>query len=163
MRIALKVSSSNEYCDGGCEFALVDLTPELATLALRRIATLREQKSLDPDIDETYYWAYFVDCYFSPYADLAIVEKGVEGASVAMGDMLDDLHIEEKEVVCVPDSFGVPPSQVATVECEQMSVHQDSIAFMAIPKHASYRVQTVEIPLAMLEAAAGANALSTRV
>ena len=50
MRIALKVSSTNEYCDGGCEFALVDLTPELATLALRRIATLREQKSLDPDI-----------------------------------------------------------------------------------------------------------------
>jgi hypothetical protein len=115
MRIALKVSSSNEYCDGGCEFALVDLTPELATLALRRIATLREQKNLDPDIDETYYWAYFVDCYFSPYADLAIGEKVVEGASVAVGDMLNDLRIEEKEVVCVPDSFEVLPSQIATV------------------------------------------------
>ena len=50
MRIALKVSSSNEYSDGGCDFALMDLTPELSTLALRRIATLREQKSLDPDI-----------------------------------------------------------------------------------------------------------------
>jgi hypothetical protein len=44
-----------------------------------------------------------------------------------------------------------------------MIVGQDSIAFMAIPKHASYRVQTAEIPLAVLEAAAGANALSTRV
>ena len=163
MRITLKVSSGNEYCDGGCEFALVDLTPELAALALRRIAALKEQKSLDPDIDETYYWAYFVDCYFSPYADLAIGEKEVEGASVAAGDMLGELHIEEKEVVCVPDSFGVPPTQIATVECEQMIVRQDSIAFMAIPKHASYRVQTVEIPLALLEAAAGANALSTHV
>jgi hypothetical protein len=163
MRIALKVSSSNEYSDGGCDFALMDLTPELSTLALRRIATLREQKSLDPDIDETYYWAYFVDCYFSPNADLAIGEKVVEGASVAVGDMLNDLHIEEKEVVCVPDSFEVLPSQIATVECEQMIVRQDSIAFMAIPKHASYRVQTVEIPLALLEAAAGANALSTHV
>jgi hypothetical protein len=39
------------------------------------------------------------------------------------------------------------------VECEQMMV-RDSIAFMAIPKHASYYVQTVEIPLAILEAAA---------
>ena len=29
----LKVSSNTEYCDGGCEFALVDLTPELAALA----------------------------------------------------------------------------------------------------------------------------------
>ena len=112
---------------------------------------------------ETYYWAYFVDCYFSPYADLAIGEKVVEGASVAVGDMLDDLHIEEKEVVCVPESFGVPPTQIAAVECEQMIVGQDSIAFMAIPKHASYRVQTVEIPLAMLEAAAATSASTTRV
>jgi hypothetical protein len=40
------------------------------------------------------------------------------------------------------------------VECEQMIVGEDSIAFMAIPKHASFYVQTVEIPLTMLEAAA---------
>ena len=50
MRIALKVTSSNEYFNGGCEFALVDLNSELASLALRRIAVLREQKNLDPDI-----------------------------------------------------------------------------------------------------------------
>jgi len=54
MRIILKVSSSYVYCDGGCDFALVDLTPELAVLALGRIATLRGQKNLDPDIAETY-------------------------------------------------------------------------------------------------------------
>jgi hypothetical protein len=29
--------------------------------------------------------------------------------------MLNDLHIEEKEVVCVPDSFEVLPSQIAAV------------------------------------------------
>jgi len=44
-----------EHGDGGREFALVDQTPELAALALERIAVLREQKNLDPDIDETYY------------------------------------------------------------------------------------------------------------
>jgi hypothetical protein len=33
MRIILKVSSNNEYCSGGCEFALVDLTPEPTGLA----------------------------------------------------------------------------------------------------------------------------------
>jgi hypothetical protein len=33
MRIVLKVSSNNEYCNRGCEFALLDLTPELAGLA----------------------------------------------------------------------------------------------------------------------------------
>jgi hypothetical protein len=34
-----------------------------------------------------------------------------------------------------------------------MLVRADSIAFTAIPKHASLHVQTVEIPLATLEAA----------
>jgi hypothetical protein len=67
---------------------------------------------------------------------------------------LDELAIEEKEIVCVPETFQVSPHQIAAVECEQMIVRDDSIAFMAIPKHASFYVQTVEIPLAMLEAAA---------
>jgi hypothetical protein len=40
------------------------------------------------------------------------------------------------------------------VECEQMIVREDSIAFMAIPKHANSYVQTTEIPITMLEAAA---------
>jgi len=158
MRIVLKVSSNNEYCDGGCEFALVDLTPELAALALERIATLREQKNLDPDIIETYYWGYFAE-YFSPWEDLASSGKEVEGTTVTLEGMLDELPIEEKEIVCLAESLQGSPDQIAAVECEQMIVRQDSIVFMAIPKHASFYVQTVEIPLAMLEAAVtGASA-----
>jgi hypothetical protein len=152
MHILLKVTSSNEYCDGGCEFALVDLTPELAALALQRIAALRDQKTVDPNIVETYYWAYFAACYFSPYAALAIDDIEAEAASIPLEDQLHELQIEDKEIVCVPESFQVPPGQVA-VECEQMVVYEGSIAFTAIPKHASFHVQTVEIPVAMLEAA----------
>ena len=162
MRIILKVSSSNEHCNGDCEFALLDLTPELARLAVGRIATLREQKSLDPDIDEVYCWAYFAE-YFSPWKNPASPGEEVEGTGMTLEEMLDELAIEEKEVACVPESFHVPPHQIAAVECQQMVVRLDSIVFMAIPKHASYHVQTAEIPLAVLEAAAGANALSTRV
>ncbi|HEV2382182.1 MAG TPA: hypothetical protein VG206_20625 [Terriglobia bacterium] len=99
MRVALRVSSSYEHWDGGCEFALVEVTPELAALALRRIAALGAQKSVDPD------------------------------------------------------SFQVLYYQIAAVECQQMVVRLDSIALSAIPKHASFYVQTAEIPLAMLEAA----------
>jgi hypothetical protein len=32
MRVALRVSSSNEHSDGGCELALVEVTPGLAAL-----------------------------------------------------------------------------------------------------------------------------------
>jgi hypothetical protein len=162
MRIILKVSSSNEYCDGGCEFALVDLTPELAALALQRIAALRDHKALDPNIVETYYWAYFVTCYFSPYTGLAIGDMEAEGESIPLGDLLHELQIEDKEIVCVPDSFQVPPVQVAATECEQMIVYEGSIAFTAIPKHASFHVQTVEIPVTMLEAALAISPSTTQ-
>jgi hypothetical protein len=156
MRIILKVSSSNEHCNGGCEFALLDLTPELARLAVGRIATLREQKSLDPDIEETHYWAYFAE-YFSPWKDPASPGEEVEGTGMPLEEMLDELAIEEKEIVCIPDTFHVPPHVIAAVECEQIIVRLDSIVFMAIPKHASFYVQTVELPLAMLEAAAATS------
>ena len=152
MRIVLRVSSSNEHCNGECEFALLDLTPELARLAIGRIATLREQKNRDPDIDEVYYWAYFAE-YFSPWEDLASPGNEREGTKVMLEGMLDELSIEEKEIVYVPETFQVPPQLIARVECEQMVARLDSIVFMATPKHASYYVQTVELPLAMLEAA----------
>jgi hypothetical protein len=42
MRIALKVSSKNEGYNGGCEFALLDLTPEPAGLAVGRSALQTE-------------------------------------------------------------------------------------------------------------------------
>ncbi len=162
MRIILRVSSTSEHCDGGCEFAIVDLTAELAALALGRIATLREQKSLDPDIIETYYWAYFVE-YFSTWEDLPTAGNAVDGPRVCTGELLDQLQVEEKEIICAPESFEVSPSQIAAVECEQMIVREASVAFIAIPKHASFYVETAEMPLAVLNAAAansGSTALS---
>ncbi len=162
MRIILKVSSTSEHCDGGCELAIVDLTPELAALALRRIAMLKEQKSVDPDIIETYYWAYFAE-YFSPWEDLPKDGNAVDGKRVYTAELLDQHQVEEKEIICAPESFEVSPSQVAAVECEQMVVREGAIAFMAIPKHASFYVETAEIPLVVLKAAAansGSAALS---
>jgi hypothetical protein len=132
----------------------LDLTPEVASLAVRRIATLREQKNLDPDIDESYFWAYFIECYLDPWAESPHGENDVESTNSAVGDILEELAIEDNEVVRVPESFQVPPSQCAVVETEQMVVRVDSISFTAIPRYASLRVQTAEIPIAMLEAAA---------
>lgn len=154
MRIALKVFSSNQDWDGDCAFAVVELSRALATLALRRIAALKEQKNVDSNIAEVYYWASFVECYFSPWTDLASGDERAKGTSVPLAEMLDQLQVEEKEVVTVPDSFRVPASQIAAVECEQMIVSPESIAFMAIPKHASFYVQTAQIPVAVLEVAA---------
>jgi hypothetical protein len=102
---------------------------------------------------EVYYWAYFAE-YFSPWKNPASPGEEVEGTGMTLEEMLDELAIEEKEIACVPETFQVPPHQIAAVECQQMVVRLDSIVFMAIPKHASFYVQTVELPLAMIEAAA---------
>ena len=76
--------------------------------------------------------------------------------------MLNNFQIEEREAVTVPECFQVPSRQVAAVECEKMIVRDGSIAFTAIPKHASFHVQTVEIPIRMLEAALAISASTAR-
>ena len=41
------------------------------------------------------------------------------------------------------------------VECGQMIVRDDGIAFLAIPKHCDFYVTTAEIPVPVLQEAAG--------
>jgi len=115
MKIALKVSSSNPYDNGGCELALLELTSELAALALGRIASLREPQNIDPDIDEIYYWANFVECYFDPWLNPASAENEVQAANLGLADTLAELGIEEKGIAPVPVDFQVPPEHVAAV------------------------------------------------
>jgi hypothetical protein len=86
-----------------------------------------------------------VECYFDPWATLESANEELETASLALAARLEELQIQEKEVVTVPETFQVQAHQVAAVECEQMIVRQDSIAFTAIPRHADFHVQTVEI------------------
>ena len=113
MRVVLKVTSGNEHYSGGCEYALLDLTPELAALALRRIAVLKELEKLDLHIDESHYWAHFVVCYFDPWAGSELEDH--DDMSSALGDRLDELGIEENGIVCVTEDFCVAPSQRAAV------------------------------------------------
>ncbi len=154
MKLVLTVSSSNQYCDGECEFAVVDLTRELASVALRRIHVLGEHKKSDESVYETYYWAYHAE-YFSP--DFANAARKANGAMRAVAEIVEALEFEKKEVVTVPDNFEVAEAHIAAVECEQMVVREDSIVFLAIPKHCDFYVTTAEIPLQVLERAAGIN------
>ena len=153
MKIVLTATSSNENDSGGCDCVLIDLTAEIAALALRRIEVLRDQKRLDPEIDEIYYWTNFIQCFFSPWRNLASGEREVEAAALAVADLLETLRIDTTELAFVPATFDVPPSQMAAVECEQMIVREDCIAFSAIPKHASFYVHSTEVPIPVLEAA----------
>ena len=89
MNVVLKVSSSNENYSGGCDYAFIDLTAEVAALALRRIRTLRTLKDLDSEIDEIYYWTHFIRCFVSRFAGLTSTGREVESGGSAIGDWLE--------------------------------------------------------------------------
>ncbi len=72
MKLISNVLSHNENDDGGCALAAIDLTPQLAQLALRRIETFRAVKAHDESADEIYYWNYdpiFFDPFISVEGD----------------------------------------------------------------------------------------------
>ena len=64
---------------------------------------------------------------------------------------LDLLQIDKNEVVAVSGDFSVPQSQIARVECAQMVVRVNGIAFTAIPKHTDFHLTTAEISRQFLE------------
>jgi hypothetical protein len=131
----------------------VEITPELVNRALRRITLLCDQKSLDPCIYETYYWGSEAD-YFNAWLDQPGSSGEVEAASVELEERLEKLEIDRRQVVVTAEEFTVPDSRIALVECEQMIVRENGIAFTAIPKHTDFYVTTAEIPKEVLQQAA---------
>ena len=75
------------------------------------------------------------------------------GCEAGQSTTLEDLGADQREVVQVPEGFQVRESHLARVECEQMIVRKNGIAFTAIPKHRDFRVSTAEISTEWLETA----------
>jgi len=157
MRVLLKVWSSNPDYNGGCDYAAVEISEKLANLMLRRINVLSEQKVFDCSLYETYYWDSSPE-YFSPWA-VHPTEPGEIGApGTALEDILDGLGMDTKEILIAPREFRVSESHIAAVECSQMVVRDDGIAFTALVRHADIYLTTAEIPREIIESALAAAA-----
>lgn len=146
MKLISTVSSDHDD-SSGCDYALIDLDADLARLALKRVGTLEADKQVDPGLDEMYFWDSHVE-YLSPWN----AEEGDNADSLSA--ILDKLHTVGDVLIRAPDDFAVPENFLVPVECSQMIARENAIAFIAIPKHASYYVRTAEVPLQMIEAAA---------
>ena len=136
--------------DGGCVLSLIDLTPGLAKLALRRIDDLGAIQSHDRAADEIYYWNYDA-VFFNPFRDAG---DNPEGSAIEADELLDRLAATGNDFVEVGATFKVPESQIAAVDCCQMITRKEGMAFVAIPKHASFYVETIVIPIDVLRRAA---------
>lgn len=132
-----------------CDYALVNLTPDLARLALKRIAVLNKCKASDPDLFELYYWDRNAQ-YFNPW--LAQVPDEAD----RLAEMIETLPAASTDLLRVPNHVAIPADVTARVECSQMVACDDAIRFLAIPKYTDVYVETAEIPLTVLhEAASG--------
>ena len=157
MRVLLKVWSSNPDYNDGCDYAAVEISEEIAKLMLRRINVLSEQKVVDCSLYETCYWDSSPE-YFSPWA-VHPTEPGEIGApAAALEEILNSLEVDTEETVIAPPDFRVSESHIAAVECSQMVVRDDGIAFTALVRHADIYLTTAEIPREIIESALAAAA-----
>ena len=153
MKLAMNVSSRNENDDGGSVLACIDLTPRLAELALRRIDSLGELQAQDRDADEVYYWNYDA-VFFDPFLGPGYEGEPEDPWALSGERLLDRLEKEQKGFVEVDSLFVVPEHQLAAIDCSEMVVREEAVAFIAIPKHGSFYVETVEVPSEVLRRAA---------
>jgi hypothetical protein len=148
MKLVSLVESDHDT--SGCDYALIDLNRDLARIALGRLKAFKAHKKTDPQLDEMYFWDSHVE-YFSPWN----AKEGDEGDSLS--EVLGKLPVVTDDLMRVPDDSAIPENSLARVDCSEMIIRDDTIAFIAIPKHASYYVRTAEIPLQTIEAASVGN------
>ena len=103
MQIILNAHSSNEHYNGDCDYAVIDLTPELAEQIRNRVALARQARQQDNDLYELYFWgspAEFYDYNILDACQEAIAAAGGRRRNKAARDWLADF--EQREYAVVP-------------------------------------------------------------
>jgi hypothetical protein len=153
-RIVLDTSSSNSDFDGDCDYAVVELTPELVDRIRRRVKLARQAGRQDNDLWEMYFWdgaAEFYDCGLVDACQQAFAaDQAAQEWLTALGR---DGH------ALVPPTANLTACQPQRTECDQMIVRAGPssvapeyvITWVVIPKHCDVYVTTRDLPLAALE------------
>lgn len=137
MKIIIKTGSTNEFYEG-CEYALIDLTPELARHILEQKRVFDALKLVNRDLMEITFHSNDAE-YFSTFPEELedeLTEKFWSG---------DAGHIP------APEGFA---PEIERTECDRMEVDQFAVRFTCYPKHCDWMVTTHEIDYATVEAAA---------
>lgn len=150
MQVILRVWSSNPDYSGGCDYAAVKISEELAKITLQRINVTCEQRARDPALYETYYWDSSAE-YFSPWEVRQIEPGELAEPDAGLEELLASLEIDTKETVIAPSDFRVPESQIVAVDCAQMIVRDGGIAFTALLRHTDIYLTTAEVPREIIE------------
>lgn len=165
--LILNAHSSDENFNGDCDYAVVELTPALATQIRRRVALARKAGQQDSDLWEIYFWgstAEFFDHEVLDACQEAVAATGKRRRSKAARDWLT--AFEQREYAVVPAGVDLNAHEAQRTECDQMIVRcspssnrpEFQIAWTAIPKHSDVDVTTGELPLKVMEELLAATA-----
>ena len=122
--------------------AIVDIDPELASQFLKRRAAFQALKAYDDDAWEIYFWGGSCDFVDEDVGTPIAEQLGREGDAGPLNDLYEVL----------PSNF-VPQYEVARTECDQVSVSDTGVRFMAYLKHCDWEIRTEEIPWEEIERA----------
>lgn len=141
--LVIGATSSNENWNGDCDYATITVNEYLREAVNRRRKIFTEAKSLDDDLLEMYFWDYTPD-FITPYLD------SYGEFETKFEKMLEDGQTGIEDVWILPGSLQIPETAVQRVECTQMTVRKEGVAWTTIPKHSDVYVTTREIPYNLL-------------
>jgi hypothetical protein len=161
VKIILHTHSSDAHYNGGCDYAVVELTPTLMEQIRQRVALARQARQQDDDLYELYFWGGNAEFYNHRLIEACekAVAAAIEGADAdqAVRDWLADLDCGEHAVL--PSSVDLDALESERTECNQQVVRcspagrtlQFELAWTTIPKHSDVNVTTSDLTLTALE------------
>ena len=152
--IILVTHSTNPEFYDECDYAVVQLTPQLVDQIRRRVELAREAGRQDDALCELYFWGGTAEFYGGDLLEACenVVAAGREAQDWATG-------LEQNGHALVPPTADLAGCESQRVECVQMVVRRlpsrYEIAWTASPKHTDVYVTTKDLPLEALEGYAG--------
>ena len=132
MKLIVRTGSTNEFSEG-CDYALIDLTPELAHLILARKATLDRLKESDRDIEELVFTGNYPE-YFA-----------------TLPESLEDLDDTLYTAGHVPAPGGFTVEEPERTECDRMVIDGYGVWWRCYPKHCDWMVDTPHLEYDLIE------------
>jgi len=145
MKLILNCDTDNEFAEG-MDFAFLDLTPEMASLILRRKASFEALKASDDDLSEPSFHhcgpLYFSDSNLPEerrdwYESLTDIPQGEAFREC-------DQQISDEDFENIADRS----------ECDRMVINHDSVWFECYQKHCDPRTETHPIKFEIVQRAA---------
>jgi len=113
-RIVLETSSSNPDYSGDCDYALVELTPELVNQVRRRVELAGQAGQQDNDLYEIYFWGGTAAFFDGDLVDAC--QAAVAGGDEAGQEWLNGL--ERVGHALVPPAADLAACQPQRTECD---------------------------------------------